>query len=247
METLFIKEKKFHVTNKERTAGKKSDFQLAVPHILLLVLDGYALFLAVYTSIHTYNYGMAIIIYWLLMNGLSLFMALFFMSGRKNPARQRPFHGGISGGSGYHGKKYYGVTGDASETGLSLIFSQAPIFLTKRRRNGNSAENRKVEAVVKGTAVQVSKQEDGSWRYGVKLSELDEENKASYFQMLYDRDHSLAKQMGKSVSIFEDVFLNIHRRAERGTQSRRALPRVDLGLELPTVTGGKVRVVDCQL
>ena len=69
------------------------------------------------------------------------------------------------------------------------------------------------EAVVKGTAVQVSKQEDGSWRYGVKLSELDEENKASYFQMLYDRDHSLAKQMGKSVSIFEDVFLNIHRRA----------------------------------
>lgn len=44
LETLFIKEKKFHVTNKERTAGKKSDFQLAVPHILLLVLDGYALF-----------------------------------------------------------------------------------------------------------------------------------------------------------------------------------------------------------
>ena len=83
--------------------------------------------------------------------------------------------------------------------------------------------------MVKGTAVQVSKQEDGSWRYGVKLSELDEENKASYFQMLYDRDHSLAKQMGKSVSIFEDVFLNIHRRAERGTQSRRALPRVDSG------------------
>ena len=45
LETLFVKEKKFHVTNKERTAGKKSDFQLAIPHILLLVLDGYALFL----------------------------------------------------------------------------------------------------------------------------------------------------------------------------------------------------------
>lgn len=101
------------------------------------------------------------------------------------------------------------------------------------------------EAVVKGTAVQVRKQEDGSWRYGVKLSELDEENKAAYFQMLYDRDHSLAKQMGKSVSIFEDVFLNIHRRAEKGTRSRRVLPRVDLGLELPTATGGKVRIVDC--
>ena len=47
-------------------------------------------------------------------------------------------------------------------------------------------------------------------------------------------------------SVFSRTFfLNIHRRAERGTQSRRALPRVDLGLELPTVTGGKVRVVDC--
>ena len=83
------------------------------------------------------------------------------------------------------------------------------------------------------------------WRYGVSLSELDEDNKSAYFQMLYDRDHSLAKRMSKSVSIFEDVFLNIHRRTERGAQSRRALPRVDLSLELPTVTGGKVRIVDC--
>ena len=246
LETLFIKEKKFHVTNKERTAGKKSDFQLAVPHILLLVLDGYALFLAVYTSIHTYNYGMAIIIYWLLMNGLSLFMALFFMSGRKNLRANDRFTVEFPAEVDYHGKKYYGVTGDASETGLSLIFSQSAYLPHEK---GEEMEIRlkteRYEAVVKGTAVQVSKQEDGSWRYGVKLSELDEENKASYFQMLYDRDHSLAKQMGKSVSIFEDVFLNIHRRAERGTQSRRALPRVDLGLELPTVTGGKVRVVDC--
>ena len=246
LETLFIKEKKFHVTNKERTAGKKSDFQLAVPHILLLVLDGYALFLAVYTSIHTYNYGMAIIIYWLLMNGLSLFMALFFMSGRKNLRANDRFTVEFPAEVDYHGKKYYGVKGDASETGLSLIFSQSAYLPHEK---GEEMEIRlkteRYEAVVKGTAVQVSKQEDGSWRYGVKLSELDEENKASYFQMLYDRDHSLAKQMGKSVSIFEDVFLNIHRRAERGTQSRRALPRVDLGLELPTVTGGKVRVVDC--
>ena len=177
---------------------------------------------------------------------LSLFMALFFMSGRKNLRANDRFTVEFPAEVDYHGKKYYGVTGDASETGLSLIFSQSAYLPHEK---GEEMEIRlkteRYEAVVKGTAVQVSKQEDGSWRYGVKLSELDEENKASYFQMLYDRDHSLAKQMGKSVSIFEDVFLNIHRRAERGTQSRRALPRVDLGLELPTVTGGKVRIVDC--
>ena len=138
------------------------------------------------------------------------------------------------------------MTGDVSETGMSLVFSQSAYLPHEK---GEEMEIRlkteKYEAVVKGTAVQVRKQEDGSWRYGVKLSELDEENKAAYFQMLYDRDHSLAKQMGKSVSIFEDVFLNIHRRTEKGTRSRRVLPRVDLGLELPTATGGKVRIVDC--
>ena len=88
---------------------------------------------------------MAIIIYWLLMNGLSLFMALFFMSGTEKPARQRPFHGGIPAEVDYHGKKYYGVTGDASETGLSFnFFSKRLSSSRKRRRNGNSAENRKV-------------------------------------------------------------------------------------------------------
>ena len=102
------------------------------------------------------------------------------------------------------------------------------------------------EAVVKGTAVQVSKQEDGSWRYGVKLSELDEENKASYFQMLYDRDHSLAKQMGKSRQYFRGRFSEYSPPGrERNPVHGVPCPRVDLGLELPTVTGGKVRVVDC--
>ena len=34
----------------------------------------------------------------------------------------------------YHGKKYYGVTGDASETGLSLIFSQSAYLPHKKEK-----------------------------------------------------------------------------------------------------------------
>ena len=59
------------------------------------------------------------------MNGLSLFMALFFMSGRKNLRANDRFTVEFPAEVDYHGKKYYGVTGDASETGLSLIFSQS--------------------------------------------------------------------------------------------------------------------------
>ena len=56
---------------------------------------------------------------------LSLFMALFFMSGRKNLRANDRFTVEFPAEVDYHGKKYYGVTGDASETWLSLIFSQS--------------------------------------------------------------------------------------------------------------------------
>lgn len=51
MKSLFIKEKKFNVTSKTHTTGKKSDMQLAIPYIMLLAADLLALYVALRDAI----------------------------------------------------------------------------------------------------------------------------------------------------------------------------------------------------
>lgn len=90
LETLFIKQTKFNVTNKTRIAGKKSDWELAIPHMILLVLDLVALYVAVKAAFSTGNFGAAIIIYWLAVNGLNLIMADLFHVRAEEYAGRRP-------------------------------------------------------------------------------------------------------------------------------------------------------------
>ncbi len=245
METLFIKQRKFNVTNKTRSVAQKSDIQLAIPHIVLLALDLLALFVAVRAAILTNNFGAAIIIYWLAVNGLNLIMAIFFMSGRKNLRATDRFELSIPVEAHYHGKVSYGETLDVSETGLSILMEESAYI---PHEDEDAVElhlkTERYQAVLQCRAVQVN-QKDGKWRYGLQIVDLTGEDKAQYFQMLYDHHHSLADQMSASVSVFDDVFLNIHRRASRGTTSRRELPRVELGFDLQTADGARVHAVNC--
>lgn len=244
METLLLKETEFHVTDKSRTVEKKSDLQFAIPHLFLLVVDLYALMVAVATALRDQNLGAVILIYWLAVNGLNLVMAIFFMAGRKNMRTNDRFFVKIPVKVTYKDKKYYGVTQDLSESGLSFLSGKA---IYAPDGVGEVAVHLKAdgyETTVKGHAVHVVKQENG-WKYGIQLDELSGREKDTYYQILYDRDHGLAKKMSKSVSIFDDVFLNIHKRTERSTESRRRLPRVAIDRVFPLTEEGHVRMVDC--
>ena len=244
LETLFIKQKKFNVTNKMRTTGKQSEFVLAAPHLVLLAFDLLALLVAVKSALLNNNFGAAILIYWLAVNGLNLIMAVFFMSGRNNMRVNDRFQIKLPVEARYHNMVYYGETWDMSETGLSLI-TKNPIYLP----HGNETvelhiKSESYDAKLEAKTVQVLKKEEG-WFYGLQITKLAGENKANYYQMLYDRHHSLANQMSKSVSVFEDVFLNIHGRAKRNSASRRALPRIAININLRTDSGETVHVVNC--
>lgn len=244
LETLFIKQTKFHVTNKTRIAGAKSDWELAIPHIILLVLDLAALYVATKAAFLTNNFGAAIIIYWLAVNGLNLIMAVFFMSGRKNLRADDRFDLEIPVEITYHNKQYYGLTRNVSETGMSLLMKDSVYMPHDDELMEIRLQMGRYKAACKGKAVQVFQRGD-EWHYGVQIVELEREDKANYYQMLYDHHHSLADQMSKSVSVFEDVFLNTHKRAGRNVDSRRALPRMDLDVNLKTADGERVHVVNC--
>ena len=60
--------------------------------------------------------------------------------------------------------------------------------------------------------VHVQKKGD-KWKDGIQITGMDGTDKDEYFQILYDRDHSLAKTMSPSVSMIDDIFLNVQRRS----------------------------------
>lgn len=244
LETLFIKQTKFNVTNKTRIAGAKSDWQLAVPHMILLGLDIVALYVAVKAAFLTNNFGSAIIIFWLAVNGLNLIMSIFFMSGRKNLRTNDRFDLEIPVKIIYHDKTYYGITRDASETGVSVNMKESVYMPHGDEVMELQLQMGDYEAHCKGKVVQVY--QDGEvWRYGIQMVDLDGEDKADYYQILYDRHHSLANQMSKSVSVFEDIFLNTHKRVGKNVRSQRELPRMELGVDLTTTNGRRIQAVNC--
>ncbi len=244
METLLIKETEFHVTDKSRTVDKKSDLQFAIPHFLLLVVDIYALATAVAGAFTNRNFGAVIIIYWLAVNSLNLIMAIFFMAGRQNMRTDDRFFVSIPVEITYKDKKYYGVTQDLSESGFSFLSDKAIYASDNLGEISACLKTDTYETVVRGHAVHVTEEKNG-WKYGIKLDELSGKEKDTYYQILYDRDHSLAKRMSKSVSIFDDVFLNIHKRTANNTDSRRKLPRVKIDRIFPLEQEGSVRMIDC--
>lgn len=244
LETLFIKQKKFNVTQKTREVEVKSDLLLAVPHIFLLFGDLAALFVAVMNALTTGSYGGIIIIYWLLVNGMHLVMAVFFMLGRKNYRINDRFTIRIPVEVEYQGKKYFGMTSDMSETGLavemdnSIYMPHGEDEMTIRLKSGPYA------CCFPACCVHV-RENERKWKYGIEICDIKEEDKANYFQILYDRDHCLAKTMDKSTGIFDDIFLNVQKRAAVGKSSKRELPRVEINRDLQTTTGKTVRVLNC--
>ncbi len=244
LETLFIRQKKFHVTQKTRTVETKSDVLLAFPQMFLLAADLLALVVSVLAAWNTGNYGGVVIIYWLAVNAMHLLMAVFFMLGRKNYRINDRFTVRIPVQIEYQGKKFYGMTSDLSETGLAVEMEDSVYLPHGQDEMRIRLKSERYETSFLAHCVHVRKEEE-KWKYGIEIISMDEKEKSEYFQLLYDRDHCLAKTMNASVSIFDDIFLNVQKRSVSGKSSKRTLPRVVLNREFQTTEGKIIQVINC--
>ena len=244
LETLFIRQKKFNVTSKKRDTARHSDMMLAIPQMILLVFDVVALVIAARSAFQYGNFGAAVIIYWLALNAQHLVMALFFMSGRRNLRTTDRFYVRVPVEISYQGKQFYGVTTDLSETGLAVLCDKSIYMPHGEEQMTLRLKTERYEAELGAHCVHVQKQGD-KWKYGIQITVVDGQNKDSYFQILYDRDHSLAKTMSPSVSIIDDIFLNVQKRSAHVENSKRQLPRIELNRMMETVDGKKVYVQNC--
>ncbi|WP_243125343.1 glycosyltransferase family 2 protein [Clostridium transplantifaecale] len=244
LETLFIRQKKFNVTSKTRDTARHSDMMLAIPQTILLVFDVVALVIAARSAFQSGNFGAAVLIYWLALNAQHLVMALFFMSGRRNLRTTDRFYVRVPVEISYQGKQFYGVTTDLSETGLAVLCDKSIYMPHGEEQMTLRLKTERYESELGAHCVHVQKQGD-KWKYGIQITDVDDQNKDSYFQILYDRDHSLAKTMSPSVSIIDDIFLNVQKRSAHAENSKRQLPRIELNRMMDTVDGKQVYVQNC--
>ncbi|MDS0525433.1 glycosyltransferase [Clostridium sp. SHJSY1] len=233
LETVGVSQKKFVVTRKDRILSEtKTNFNLAVPHMILAGASILALFIMMKDLILYQTIQGTIIIYWLIVNLYNLIMSVFFMIGRTNYRESERYIAELDAEVTIRGKMYKGVTKDISEGGLAITLSKPYYFSKDERIMINVSSDRyKASFVANVTHVRNDK---NNWIYSFNIIELDFENKKQYFQLIYDRDHSLPKYIDDTLSVFDDLYLNLQKRINISEQSQRSYPRIELNIEMMT-------------
>ncbi|WP_312813042.1 glycosyltransferase [Sedimentibacter sp.] len=212
LETLHIHERKFKVTNKSKPSSKDKFYNLwyAVPHIFLLVLSIVAIIRFAYGKYGWALFYSSIIIFWLAYNIVALFYALFFMLGRRSYRASERIQASETVYIKYKDKEYKAVTMDVSDHGLSF-YVPSPIDLPEQSGIDLTLQTCRYEARLEGSIVYIRKEGDG-WRYSAVVKPVEETDKRQYMQIVYDRLHSLPKQIDPWVTVYDDIFRNIEKR-----------------------------------
>lgn len=243
-----IRKKEFQVTNKKK-GQQESTFYLALPHIVLLILSIYSIFLMIKDLILYQAFGSLVVIYWLLVNSGGLIMAIFFMTGRNNQRMAERFLVDVPLEICYKEQTYNGKVVDISDGGFAFFMEKA-IYLSHSPEDEITfyLQDREYYVKVLGRIVSVKeiKNKEGNfWKYCVIISEPDFANKQEYMQIIYDREHSLPKTLSRSSNYVVDFASNLTRRTRPEQYrkiSKRKLARIKVGQVYDLKNGKKVLI-----
>ncbi|WP_168735892.1 glycosyltransferase [Cohnella fermenti] len=239
LETLHLREKKFKVTNKSKTAGRQwvKSLAYALPHLLLLGLSVAALLRYV-----NGKYGIAllyssIIIFWLIHNMISLCYSLFFMVGRRSYRESERIRANEE--VIIHERKsaatYAARSVDVSEHGIAFYVPQ-PIYLPTEAEVALIVRTARYETNLEASIVYVKKDGDG-WRYSAKVRPVQEADKRQWMQIIYDRKHSLPEQMNLWGTAYDDMTRNLQKRMSQPSADKRKTPRILLDCPIELTNG----------
>lgn len=239
LETLGIHERKFKVTNKNKSAGRQwiTSFLYALPHIFLLLLSIAAIFRFTHGKYGLALFYSSVIIFWLLHNLIAIFYALFFMLGRRAYRETERIQAQEEVTIHYKegNLNYKARTVDVSENGIALIVSD-PIYLPQQTEISMVVRTERYEAHLDAVVVYVKK--DGeSWRYSAKVQPISEEDKRQYMQIIYDRKHSLPEQMNLWDTAYDDMLRNVTKRIVKPRSDQRKMPRISIQLPIIFTNG----------
>ncbi len=244
LETLGFKQRKFVVTKKTRSHVSSAQSVLyAVPHILLLALCILAVVRCVLLAVVGGWYLYTVIVFWLAVNAKNLLFSIIFMLGRKNYREQERFYVTIPVRVEPEARNFAAMTTDISEGGLALTLKR-PEFLPDDEAVTLNPYTERYNAVLSGMVVSVTQMADSRWKYSFQTRPKDQDSKNEYFQIVYDRQHTLATKLNVSKTPVTVIRQNIHvRRTSLKTYSRK-LPRISLNLPVVFQCGASATLVD---
>ncbi len=245
LETLHIHQRKFKVTNKRREGNGFGFAVFAIPHVILLALSAAAMVRFVHGKYGWALFYSSIILFWITYNMISLFYAIFFMTGRRAYRNSERIRAEESVTIQVHQVSYLAETMDVSENGLAF-WSEKPIYLPEDETIKLQITTPSYKALLEGKVVYV-KELGGGWRYSAAVQTADEENKRQYMQIIYDRNHSLPMQMDLWVTAYDDMLRNLKKRLKQPISDKRKMPRIRLEKSVVFTNGATCRLVDFNL
>lgn len=237
-ETFGIRMRKFAVTSKEKESTKSAKMIYAIPHIILLLATIVGICMGIYKAFFYGSVGNLIVMFWLCMNGYFLVMSVLFMTGRVDYRSSERFYAEIPIEFKTCGKEVTALTCDISEGGFAFL-TDFPEFFDRSHKF--VLRDGKWEATVSGTVVHVTKK-DNQWKYSVKLDEMSQDDREAYFEIVYDREPTLASEIKSTAA--KDLGVFIYRKQASTVESHRELPRIELNQTFRTLDGKEITVVD---
>lgn len=239
-ETIGIKLKKFAVTPKNKTSVKSTQFKYAIPHLILIIGTFTGLVMCLINMIKYKSIGSIVLLYWLVLNLYFLIMSVLFMLSRINYRSEERYQSNVNVAIELDGETLNAITTDISEGGMAIILD-IPIYIPYDSDIYINISTSDYNASVKGKVIHVSNS-GSKWKYSIVITDILEESKAEYYQIIYDRDHTLPKKM-KSNTI-KELFNNTVKRSKHQTISNRRLPRIPLGVRVNKLNEGTVEIIN---
>lgn len=242
LETFGISQHKFAVTRKD---GAQDDtiyrLKKSIPHIFFAVLSIIGIANCTRMIFTSGSPSYIVVLFWLISNFYNILMSIFFMLGRKAFRKAERFSITEPCTISYGEIEIKCTTTDISEGGLAVILD-SPEFIPYDIDINLSVSTQRYSCKFNGQIVQVQNVSK-KWKYAFRLTNIDEKNFKQLLNIIYDRVHSLPKNLDKNNSIFDDLRVNLLNRNKKSFIFSRKLPRLDLDKTLLSDELGEVKLV----
>ncbi|MEG2193055.1 MAG: glycosyltransferase family 2 protein [Oscillospiraceae bacterium] len=241
LESIGVRQRKFIVTSKAANTGSGSDLKFAIPHLILTAATCVGLLFCLYGVVVHKSYGNIILIFWLLVNLYFLMMAVFFMRGKVNFRHEERLSASVDVTlTSASNIKFVGKTSDVSESGMAILLP-FPEYVPYDEDIILAVDTQDYHAKLKGRVTHVAPYKD-KWKYSMKIDYPTQEDKMEYFQIVFDRHHTLPVIITSSIA--KEMKSNFRGRKASLQASNRRLPRVNVNSAVGTLDGGSVTLED---
>lgn len=244
LETAGISMKKFQVSDKTTTTGKKRrDAVYMLPFALLLSLSVFGAAKCIIKMFEFNSIQPIVVLFWLIGNMYYLVMALFFVDGREVRRNEHRISANSKVDLDIENRHYCGNAINLSDSGLAVCL-QKPVFIHPDSDVSLKIKEKQFEAEIKASVVYVFRQDD-KWIYAFQIRDYGN-SKRDYFQIVYDRAPGLPQTLQGASGGFDDLIANGAGRGNAPMFQRRKLPRIRISekLDCPQSISGKVLLED---